>query len=322
VHSMAIRPAAPCIAGSDVAALHGDTVESRSDHFDSIAHLCRELGESKVPVVAMLDGNLQGPALGLAAHARFSVVTDRTRLILAGPEYGFVTESFATYQLARLPGGLGAYLCLTGAALGGSELKQLGLATHYTEAQALARLELEMSLQPQRASRQLEGILDTVCLDPPATPLGADSALYFANEIATCFGGAKSLDEIVISLEAGGTAWHMQVLERLRASSPLALHLSLTLLERAAATDQWPECLALEAAVSAAAMEAPDCAAGLPLLCDLKGEMQREAAEMAAGEGRFGELRWHEDHELRAPAAAAVDQTGARTLASNVAQAG
>lgn len=48
VHSMAIRPAAPCIAGSDVAALHGDTVESRSDHFDSIAHLCRELGESKV----------------------------------------------------------------------------------------------------------------------------------------------------------------------------------------------------------------------------------------------------------------------------------
>ena len=48
VHSMAIRPAAPCIAGSDVAALHADTAESRSDHFDSIAHLCRELGESKV----------------------------------------------------------------------------------------------------------------------------------------------------------------------------------------------------------------------------------------------------------------------------------
>ena len=61
VHSMAIRPVAPCIAGSDVAALHADTAESRSDHFDSIAHLCRALGESQVPVVAMLDGNLQGP---------------------------------------------------------------------------------------------------------------------------------------------------------------------------------------------------------------------------------------------------------------------
>ena len=56
----------------------------------------------QVPVVAMLDGNLQGPALGLAAHARFSVVTDRTRLLLAGPEYGFVTESFATYQACAL----------------------------------------------------------------------------------------------------------------------------------------------------------------------------------------------------------------------------
>ena len=163
VHSMAIRPVAPCIAGSDIAALHLDTAESRSDHFDSIAHLCCALGESEVrrpdpspnpnpnpdlrerarcaglarpaarppdlhslqalrshltltwhppgdllttaclaaqvPVVAMLDGNLQGPALGIAAHARFSVVTDRTRLLLAGPEFGFLPESFATHQV-------------------------------------------------------------------------------------------------------------------------------------------------------------------------------------------------------------------------------
>ena len=60
----------------------------------------------------MLDGNLQGPALGLAAHARFSVVTDRTRLVLAGAEFGFVPESFASYQLARLPGGLGTHRSL------------------------------------------------------------------------------------------------------------------------------------------------------------------------------------------------------------------
>ena len=31
---------------------------------------------------------------------------------------------------------------------------------------------MEMGLQPQRASRQLEGILDAVCLDPPAAPHG------------------------------------------------------------------------------------------------------------------------------------------------------
>ena len=31
VHSMAIRPVAPCIAGSDIAALHLDTAESRSE---------------------------------------------------------------------------------------------------------------------------------------------------------------------------------------------------------------------------------------------------------------------------------------------------
>ena len=48
VHSMAIRPSVPCLAGSDVAALQADIAESRSDHFDSIAHLCRALAESAV----------------------------------------------------------------------------------------------------------------------------------------------------------------------------------------------------------------------------------------------------------------------------------
>jgi len=319
VHSMAIRPAAPCIAGSDVAALHADIAESRSDHYDSIAHLCRALAESSVPVVAMLDGNLHGPALGLAAHAHYSVVTDRTRLLLAGPEYGFVPESFATYQLARLPAGLGAYLALTGAALSGAELRQLGLATHYTEAQALNRLEVELGLQPQRCSRQLGGILDDVCLDPPTVPLEADSALYFAEEIATCFGEAQTLEQMVAALEAGGSPWHAQVLDRLRASSPLALSLSLSLIKHAEASDHWADCLAREAAVSAAALAASDCATGLAHLAELKAEIIGEAEEMAAGEGRFGDLRWHEEHEMRSPtsaptrAAAAADGGKTRT---------
>ena len=52
-----------------------------------------------------------------------------------GLPYASCISTWKLPRVSALPGGLGAYLCLTGAALGGAELKELGLATHYTEAQ-------------------------------------------------------------------------------------------------------------------------------------------------------------------------------------------
>ena len=117
VHSVALRPASPCLAGSDLALLHRDSAEAAADHFAALAHLCRTLGAADLPAVrphsaltlpslcprsalalplppphththrhthttppqvALLDGNLSGGSLGLSAHARFSIVADRT----------------------------------------------------------------------------------------------------------------------------------------------------------------------------------------------------------------------------------------------------
>ena len=39
--------------------------------------------------------------LRLLAHAACGVVTERTRLALPGPTFGYVPESFASFQLAR-----------------------------------------------------------------------------------------------------------------------------------------------------------------------------------------------------------------------------
>ena len=107
VSSVAITGADQCLLGSDLDALQRALPVDRGKFFQSIANLCRSLSESPVPVAAVLDGNLSGCALGIAAHARFCVVTERTRLMLPGPEFGFVPESFAAFHLARLPAGLG-----------------------------------------------------------------------------------------------------------------------------------------------------------------------------------------------------------------------
>merc|ERR1719502_304528 len=76
------------------------------------------------------------------------VVTERTRLGLPGAAYGYVPESFSSYQLARLPQGVGAYLALTGAELSGPELVRLQLATHITESHAVDNVERILSEQP------------------------------------------------------------------------------------------------------------------------------------------------------------------------------
>jgi len=289
VSSVAIRCAERALVGSDLHALHAAEPAGRATHFQAVANLCRTLGESPVPVTAMLDGNLSGSALGLAAHSRFCVVTDRTRLTLPGAEFGCVPESFASHQLARLPGGVGAYLALTGAALSGAELLQLGLATHLTEAHAFERMEDELGMQASRGVERTAAVLADTCLVPPSDPGGPECALHFAREIEECFGGlgggGRSLRETLASLEAGGTEWHAQALERVRASSPLALQLSLALLERAAASECWTRSLRIEAAVSATALGAPDCAAGLGGLGELKAALVREAAGLEASDG-------------------------------------
>ena len=77
----------------------------------------------------------------------------RTRASLPGPAHGFLSESFAAYQLTRLPEeyeGVGPYLMLTGASLTGQELFDIGIATHSTESQAVGRLEAELRNQRVR----------------------------------------------------------------------------------------------------------------------------------------------------------------------------
>ena len=153
--------------GSDLGQLRGAPQASRAEHFEQMAALLRQLGESSLPVVIALDGNVSGSAVGLGAHASGCVVTERTRMSLPGPAFGYVPESFANYQLARLPRGLGAYLSLTGASLTGAEMVKLGLATHATEASALWRVEAGLGEQRSRHTGRALSAVAEACISPP-----------------------------------------------------------------------------------------------------------------------------------------------------------
>lgn len=205
-----------------------------SAHFHDVASFIHTISEVPLPTVAVLDGVAVGGALGVGTHATACVVTERTRLCLPGPLHGFLSESFASQVLARLPvPGLGAYLMLTGASLTGPEMVEMGLATHTTESQTVPLLHDELSRQHHRAIGLTLRNLEMRCVELKRETYDQGHALFYRDEIAECF-SQSTVSGILAKLEAGGTPWHLQAAQTLSLASPLMLVLTLELLQRSA----------------------------------------------------------------------------------------
>ena len=168
VHYKAAVIDASNITGSDVAALAAAPGEERASHYRDVAHLLRS--SVRRSCRQSPSSTAASPAARLAsARTSICVVTERTRACYPGPAYGFLTESFAAYQLTRLPEeyqGVGAYLMLTGATLTGQELVDIGLATHSTESQAIGRIEAEVRHQRARHLGRTIRTVETGLIEP------------------------------------------------------------------------------------------------------------------------------------------------------------
>lgn len=266
--------------GSALPAIAQNAEEAKT-HFESVARLLRQLGIAELPTIATVDGHITGPSVGIAAHASACVVTERARMSLPGVAFGYTPESFASYQLAKLPKGLGAYLALTGATLSAQEMVQVGLATHATESTALWRIAEILSTQSNtHLGRTLRNI-EEVCLTPRFEELSEADALFHMTSITECF-GKSSLVEIVQSLESGRTPWHEQALAVLRASSPLALHLTFNAIQRSANAKCWTSVLNEEAVLNTRALQAVDYRSGAKALELHKRELDRQMVPAAA----------------------------------------
>ncbi|KAL1504214.1 hypothetical protein AB1Y20_010623 [Prymnesium parvum] len=251
------------------------SAEGAAEHYSSLSALLRRMGEAELPTIVTINGHVTGAAAGVAAHAAACVVTERACMSLPGPAFGFVPESFASYQLARLPRGLGAYLALTGATLSAREMVELGLATHATESKSLRRVNDILNEQSTRHLGRTLRNVEEVCIEPRFYPYSDTDALFHIDSIEECF-GQPTLPEILRALEAGTTPWHEQALGVLRASSPLAIHLTFNSIQRAAAAECWTTVLKMEADLTVKAMGSADFAAGAEALEYHKLQLDRE----------------------------------------------
>ena len=83
------------------------------------------------PYVAIMDGIVMGGGVGLSAHGRHRIVTDRTMVAMPETAIGLIPDVGGTWLLGHAQGRFGEYLGLTGARMDGADAIQAGFADIY-----------------------------------------------------------------------------------------------------------------------------------------------------------------------------------------------
>ncbi|QIG41160.1 enoyl-CoA hydratase/isomerase family protein [Microbacterium sp. 4R-513] len=128
-------------AGGDVRGLYERTVagdaEASAVFFREEYALNARIAEYPKPFVAFADGITMGGGIGLAGHARFRVVTERSKLAMPETRIGFTPDVGGTWLLAHAPGRLGEYLGLTGQTMDASDAIYAGFADYFVPTDSL-----------------------------------------------------------------------------------------------------------------------------------------------------------------------------------------
>ncbi|MFT8422705.1 MAG: enoyl-CoA hydratase/isomerase family protein [Gluconacetobacter sp.] len=200
-------------AGGDLRALHTLALDVGPDAaarvFRAGYRLVSVLAGYPKPIVSFMDGITMGGGVGLGAHVRHRIVTERSVLAMPEVAIGLTPDAGGSYLLSRVPGLYGLRLALTG----GGRLGGLGGG-----AGSAARMRGAAALReraPARARRAAGEVVDLA----PAAPregqedLAAINALYDAPDLAT----------IRDRLARSDAAWAAEDREAMALASPLSL---------------------------------------------------------------------------------------------------
>ncbi|WP_399892972.1 enoyl-CoA hydratase/isomerase family protein [Streptomyces sp. BBFR51] len=242
-------------AGGDIRAIHDDARDG--DGSASAAfwrdeyRLNARIARYPKPYVAVMDGIVMGGGVGLSAHGRVRVVTERSRVAMPETGIGFVPDVGGTYLLARAPGELGTHLALTGTAVGAADALLCGLADHYVPSASLGRFADDLAGLPLRE------VLERHAQQPPRGELAGRRAW-----IDACY-AADTVEEIVRRLTDHGEPDAKEAAETLLAKSPTAVKVTLAAVRRARRLDSLERVLDQEYRVSCAALTTPDLVEGI-----------------------------------------------------------
>jgi enoyl-CoA hydratase len=193
------------------------------------------------PYVAFMDGLVMGGGVGLSAHARHRVVTEKTKLAMPEVGLGFFPDVGGTWLLSRAPGEIGTYFGLTGQTMNGPDAIYARFADTVVPTAKLAALrDVLTKVRPGTASSEIKLLIDGFALREAAGPVAALQSnidAWFAHD---------RMEDIVAALQRDGSEQAASTLKALSEKSPRGMVVTLKLLRLARASSSLEECLVRE----------------------------------------------------------------------------
>jgi len=231
-------------AGGDIRALY----ESSKVRGDLGKVLWREeyilnarIAKFPKPYVAFMDGIVMGGGVGLSAHSRHRVVTERTKLAMPEVGLGFFPDVGGTWLLSRAPGEIGSYFGLTGQTLNGPDAIHARFADAVVPSAKLPALrEVLTKIRPGTLSSEVKALIDGFATGETSGPVAAMQPqidAWFAHD---------RMEDIVASLKRDGSELAQATLRTLFEKSPRGMVVTLKLLRLARNSSSLEECLMRE----------------------------------------------------------------------------
>ena len=190
-----------------------------------------ELAEYPKPIVALMDGIVLGGGMGISAHCRIRVATERSSLGMPETAIGLFPDVGILHLLARAPGEVGTHAALTGARFGAADAVAAGLVDHVIPSSALDDLRAALVAGRSPEDPQLWSELSAGLEAAPATLTGPDRAWIDAGYTGDEPGDVLA---IVRRLQARDEPAAQAAADTLRTMSPTSLAVSLVAIRRAA----------------------------------------------------------------------------------------
>ena len=187
-------------------------------------HLNAAIHRYPKPFVAIMDGIVMGGGIGLSAHARHRIVTERSMLAMPETGIGLVPDVGGTWLLARAQGELGTYLGLTGARMSGSDAIQAGFAQSYVTTAQLNALKASL-IDPDGGD--VDGLI--LAAEEPVPP----SPLAEARKKIDRWFAFDTIEAISHELTTTTDPLAQKIRNDLKSKSPLALKATLAALRSA-----------------------------------------------------------------------------------------
>ena len=193
------------------------------------------------PYVAFMDGIVMGGGVGLSAHGRHRVVTERTKLAMPEVGLGFFPDVGGTWLLSRSPGEIGTYFGLTGQTMNGPDAIYARFADAVVPSGKLAALrETLINLRAGVNSAEVKAVIDSFATGETSGPVAAMQPqidAWFAHD---------RMQGVVADLQRDGSELAQSTLKTLNEKSPRGMVVALKLLRLARASSSLEQCLVRE----------------------------------------------------------------------------